>query len=353
MTKLEKSLEDSKKVTHSPINIDERWISLKSKHYITNTITGLPKSFLTKLGKQITTLPEMNVNNVIQKIYDARKTSIVEGKGIDWATAESLAFASLISEGKKIRVSGQDVERGTFSHRHAVVHDQLKNYKYCPINSISDKNQFQIGNSHLSEFAVLGFEVGYSYYDPDHLVIWEAQFGDFSNEAQTIIDQFLSSQEQKWGVQSGIVLLLPHGMEGQGAEHSSCRIERFLQMLDDNPLDLPNFGIINDRNSMINMQVANPTTSANYFHLLRRQLRRQYRKPLIVPSPKKLLKFKQAGSTIEEFEREEFLKVRPDENKDVIKNADKVKRILACSGPVYYDLIKRREDEKRNVSIFN
>ena len=328
-----------------------RWNLLKSSQYLKITSnTGLPASQLVKLGKEITTLPkDIDVNPLIQKIYQARYDSIVQGKGIDWATAESLAFGSLISEGKTIRLSGQDVERGTFSHRHAVIHDQSRDFKYVPLNSNTKKKRFHVGNSHLSEFAVLGFELGYSYYDPDHLVIWEAQFGDFSNEASIIVDQFISAQEQKWGVQSGIVLLLPHGMDGQGAEHSSCRIERFLQLLDDDPREIPDFLVINDRIRTYNIQVCNPTTSANYFHLLRRQLLRNYRKPLIIPSPKKLLRYKQANSNINEFEVDEFVKVRSEENQDVIKNANNVKKILVCSGQVYYDLINEREKLKRNV----
>jgi len=166
-----------------------------------------------------------------------------------------------------------------------------------------------------------------------------------------MIDQFISSQEQKWGVQSGIVLLLPHGMDGQGAEHSSCRIERFLQLVDDDPRVLPDFSILNDRCSLFNMQVCNPTNSANYFHLLRRQLQRKYRKPLIIPSPKKLLRLKQANSSIEEFARDEFQKVRYETNPAVIKNANGVKKILVCSGQVYYDLINKRDELKRNVNL--
>ena len=181
-------------------------------------------------------------------------------------------------------------------------------------------------------------------------------FGDFTNEATIIIDQFISSQETKWGVQSGIVLLLPHGQDGQGAEHSSCRIERFLQMIDSDPRDIPDFSIINDRCKMYNMQVCNPTSSANYFHLLRRQMRRSYRKPLIVPSPKKLLRYKGANSTLKEFERDEFMKVRFEDNQAVLKNASNVKKILACSGQVYFDLINKRDELKRNVyytSLYN
>jgi len=346
---LEKSLVDSKTNDHQPVEMNKRWSKLKSKDDFVDRKSGVPVDLIRKIGMGITSLPsEIDLHPQVQKIYQARHESIVTGKGIDWATAESLAFATLINEGKTIRLSGQDVERGTFSHRHAIVHDQSKDFKYCPINSISKKKQFHVGNSHLSEFAVLGFELGYSYYDPDHIVIWEAQFGDFVNEATTIIDQFISSQEDKWGVQSGIVLLLPHGMDGQGAEHSSANIRRFLQLLDEDPREIPDYKD-EFRAQKTNMRVCNPTTSANYFHLLRRQLRRPFRKPLIIPSPKKLLRFKQANSTIEDFARDEYIKVRLEENQNILKNSSNVKKILACSGQVYYDLINKREELKRNV----
>lgn len=257
---------------------------------------------------KLTKMPtDLEINPQIKKIYEAREQSIQEGKNIDWATAESLAFSSLIEQGYGVRLSGQDVERGTFSHRHAVIHDQSRDYKYIPLSTFGTRpNQFQVGNSHLSEYAVLGFETGYSYYCPKNLTIWEAQFGDFSNEASIVVDQFISCQESKWNFQSNIVMLLPHGMDGQGAEHSSCRIERFLQQLDDDPRDIPDIDTMNNRIKYSNMQVCNPSTSANYFHLLRRQLLRNFRKPLIVSSPKKLLRFKGANSEIKDFSGECF-----------------------------------------------
>lgn len=224
------------------------------------------------------------------------------GNGIDWGTAEAMSFGSLLVEGKHIRLSGQDVQRGTFSHRHAVLHDQkIIGRKHIPLSLLSDKQaKFTVTNSPLSEFGVLGFELGYSLENPHQLVIWEAQFGDFFNGAQIMVDQFISSMEEKWFRQTGLVMLLPHGYEGQGPEHSSARLERFLQMSNDHPDKIPD----NSKSLQIqtcNWQVANCTTPANYFHLLRRQLYRQFRKPLIVMSPKSLLRLPAASSSLSEM----------------------------------------------------
>jgi 2-oxoglutarate dehydrogenase E1 component len=301
------------------------------------------------MAEKINYIPEgFKMHPQLKKHYEQRITSVREGKGIDWATAEALAWGHLLEEGYTVRLSGQDVERGTFSHRHAVLHDQVTGEKYIPmLNIVKNPHNFQIHNSHLSEFAVLGFELGFSYYSPDSLVMWEAQFGDFANGAQIIIDQFLSSGESKWHVPTGLTLLLPHGLDGQGPEHSSCRIERFLELMDDD------YRKITDMDHQIqrtNMQVCNPSFSANYFHVLLRQVKRQFRKPLIIPSPKKLLRFKQANSIIEDFnEGLRFLKVRPEYRTEVLANPSEVKRILICSGQVYYDLWNRREQLKRNV----
>ena len=226
--------------------IPKHWENLNITHkYSEPQTTGIKLEELKVLGEKITTLPQdINFHPQIKKIYENRLNSIKTGKGIDWGTAESLAWASLIKEGYTVRLSGQDVERGTFSHRHSVLHDQLKNKRYVPMHSIcKDISEFQSCNSHLSEYAVLGFEYGFSIYNPDGLIMWEAQFGDFSNGAQIIIDNFLTSSESKWNVPTGLVLLLPHGMDGQGAEHSSCRIERFLQMMDDDPREIPDFSV--------------------------------------------------------------------------------------------------------------
>jgi 2-oxoglutarate dehydrogenase E1 component len=334
--------------------VPEQWENLSVKKYSVPQDTGINEKKLRELGERITTVPSsFNAHPQIRKIYEQRLNSIKEGKGIDWATAEALAWAYLLEEGYTVRLSGQDVERGTFSHRHSVLHDQVDGSKYIPIQKTTKyPNNFQVHNSHLSEFAVLGFELGFSYYNPDALVMWEAQFGDFVNGAQIIIDQFIAPGEAKWNVQSGLVLLLPHGMDGQGPEHSSCRIERFLDLMDDDYRNVPNINetvVFQIQHS--NLQVCNPTTAANYFHVLIRQLKRQFRKPLIIPSPKKLLRFKNATSTIEEFkENLRYTKVRNESNQDVIKNAKKVKKILFCSGQVYYDLLARREKLGRKVN---
>src|SRR5690606_19548340 len=249
-------------------------------------------------------------------------------KVLDWATGELLAYASLIAEGKKVRMSGQDVERGTFSHRHAVIHDENNARTYHRLEKAGkDGGEFQIYNSLLSEFAVLGFEYGYSIAHPDTLTIWEAQFGDFANGAQTVIDQYIVSAETKWQKMSGLVLLLPHGYEGQGPEHSSARLERFLQLSAQN-----------------NIVVTNITTAANLFHALRRQLALPFRKPLVNMSPKANLRHPRAASPVEDFTAGGFKEVIDDPN---IKMASKVKRVLLCSGKVYFDLSEKQISEKR------
>jgi len=277
----------------------------------------------------------------VKKIFDARVKSIQEGKGIDWGTAEALAFATLIDEGNHVRISGQDVERGTFSHRHAHVWYQDKDGVYVPINAVanpSTNRNFIASNSHLSEYAVLGFELGYAQTNPNTLTIWEAQFGDFANGAQIMIDTFLVSGEAKWNVKNGLVVLLPHGYMGQGPEHSSGRVERFLQLADasdEYPTeDQPESAIM----ETTNMTVANCTTAANYFHLLRSQIRRPFRKPLVVMAPKKLLKYRGANSDIEDFAQGlRFKRVLGDVNKNIVA-PEKVRRVILCSGQVFYDL---------------
>ena len=332
---------------------NEEWEEIKKpeKHGRVKD-TGINTKLLREIGERITTLPEdWNFHPQVKKIYDARVKSIKEGHGIDWGTGEALAFASLIHEGFHVRLSGQDVERGTFSHRHGIVFDQSKDASYVPINSILPSahiKKFQICNSHLSEFGVLGYEYGYAQTHPNTLVLWEAQFGDFSNEAQVIIDTMIAAGEAKWNVHSGIVLLLPHGYDGNGPEHSSCRVERYLQLCDDDeqvPTD-------DDPNSLrmqrVNMQVINCTTAAQYFHALRRQLRRPFRKPLIVAAPKKLLKAKEAHSRIEDFgEGLRFHRVIGDTNKNLVA-PEKVKKVIFCSGQVFVDLEHAREKTGRN-----
>jgi 2-oxoglutarate dehydrogenase E1 component len=337
--------------------VPSQWENFSVKKYSAPMDTGIPLARLRSLGEKITKIPENFIAHPqIRKIYEQRAESIRSGKNIDWATAEALAWADLVETGNSVRLTGQDVERGTFSHRHAILHDQTDNCRFIPVAQCARrKENFQVHNSHLSEFAVLGYELGFSYYSPDALVLWEAQFGDFVNGAQVIIDQFISSGESKWSVPTGLVLLLPHGMDGQGPEHSSCKIERFLSLMDDDPRTIPDFK--SDKSLQIqnaNMQICNPTFAANYFHVLLRQIKRNFRKPLVVASPKKLLRFKGATSTIEEFaEGLRFTKVRSEDDKQIAKNNKQVKRLLICSGQVYYDLLARREQLGRKVKIIN
>jgi len=344
-----------------PVEEDEwrpkQWKNLETCKYSPPQNTGVNIDALKAIGEIITQIPQdFNIHPQLRKNYDQRITSLKEGRGIDWATAESLAWANLMNDGYTIRLSGQDVERGTFSHRHAVLHDQVNGSRFIPLSQIcKNPNDFQIRNSHLSEFAVLGFELGYSYYNPNCLVMWEAQFGDFANGAQVIIDQFIGSGEAKWNTPSGLTLLLPHGMDGQGPEHSSARLERFLELMDDDyrciAEEFESEEVLQIQKS--NMQVCYPTFSANYFHLLKRQINRQFRKPLIVATSKKLLRFKQANSTIEEFGNNiKFTQVRQEITPEIVKNSENVKKLLLCSGQVYYDLINRREKLNRKVYYF-
>ena len=253
-----------------------------------------------------------------------RRKMLDEGTKLDWAMGELMAYATLLDEGFNVRISGQDVERGTFSHRHAVLKVEDSEQEYVPLKTTENKgSDFSIYNSSLSEYAVLGFEYGYAMAMPNTLPIWEAQFGDFFNGAQIIIDQFLSAAEDKWKVMNGLVLLLPHGYEGQGAEHSSARMERWLQA-----------------NAEDNFQVANATTPANYFHLLRRQLHRPIRKPLVVFTPKSLLRYPKCVSSIEDFTTGGFQEVIDD---PLVKDKSKVEKIMFCTGKVYYDVIEERE----------
>jgi 2-oxoglutarate dehydrogenase E1 component len=299
----------------------------------TNPPTGVPEFMLKHIiGVLSTVPPDVNAHPKLLAQFEKRPKLAEEGK-IDWAFAESLAFGSLLLEGNPVRLSGQDSGRGTFSQRHAVVHDQKNGECYVPLNHLSDTQApFAVYDSPLSEYAVLGFEYGYSVADPTSLVLWEAQFGDFVNGAQIIIDQFLSSGEDKWGQMSGVVLLLPHGFEGQGPEHSSARVERFLTLCAED-----------------NMRVAYPTTAAQYFHLLRRQAKQEIRKPLVVLTPKSLLRDPLTASKLEEFTNGEFQKVIPEI--DPIDAAN-VRRVIFCSGKIYYDLLKaRRARAQEDVAI--
>lgn len=289
------------------------------------------------------------------RVLNARKI-MVEERVADWALGEAMAFGSLLKEGIHVRLSGQDVERGTFSHRHHVLHHQLVDKAtYNALQHLyPDQAPYSVSNSSLSEYAVLGFEHGYSMTNPNALVLWEAQFGDFSNTAQCIIDQFISSGQAKWVRQSGLVMLLPHGMEGMGPEHSSCRVERFLQMSSDDPDYFPpeseEFAIrqLHD----INWIVANCTTPANLFHILRRQIAMPFRKPLILLTPKSLLRHPEAKSPFSEMsEGSEFQRIIPD--KLTAENPSAVKRVVFCTGRVYYDLTKARKDKglEKDIAI--
>lgn len=290
----------------------------------------------------------------LMRVLAARKT-MVDEKVADWALGEAMAFGSLLKEGIHVRLSGQDVERGTFSHRHHVLHHQLVDK--ATYNSLQhmypDQAPYSVSNSSLSEYAVLGFEHGYSMTNPNALVLWEAQFGDFSNTAQSIIDQFISSGQSKWVRQSGLVMLLPHGMEGMGPEHSSCRVERFLIMSSDDPDYFPpesdEFAIrqLHD----INWIVANCTTPANLFHILRRQIALPFRKPLILCTPKSLLRHPEARSPFSEMsEGSEFQRIIPDRG-PASENPSSVKKVVFCTGRVYYDLTKARADKQLEKDI--
>src|SRR5688572_23855054 len=289
-----------------------------------NIHTAISEEVLRNVGAVLTTVPPgFHIHKTLQRILDAKKAMFETGEGFDWATAEALAFGSLLWEGHHVRLSGQDSGRGTFSHRHAVWVDQQTGEKYIPLDSI-DGGRFEVRDSPLSEFGVLGFEYGYSLADPKTLVCWEAQFGDFANGAQTIIDQFIASGEAKWLRASGLVMLLPHGFEGQGPEHSSARLERYLQLCAED-----------------NLQVANCTTPANYFHILRRQLLRDFRKPLIMMTPKSLLRHKLAASKIEDFIGDSHFRrivsdLRPPQEGET-------KRLVLCTGKLAYELMDARD----------
>jgi len=305
-------------------------------------VTGVDVEKLQALGEKLCAVPEgFNVHRTVQRFLDNRKRIIASGEGVDWATAEALAFATLADEGHPVRLSGQDVERGTFSQRHSVLYDQENERTYTPLNHLHEgQGRYEVINSMLSEEAVLGFEYGYSLAEPNALTIWEAQFGDFVNGAQVVIDQFISSGERKWLRMSGLVMLLPHGYEGQGPEHSSARPERFLQLCAED-----------------NMQVLNCTTPANYFHALRRQLKRDFRKPLVIMTPKSLLRHKRAVSGLNEMGADTFFHrllwddaEAPGAPKTEINlvGDDKIRRVVICTGKVYYDLLEDRE--KRGIN---
>ncbi len=290
-----------------------------------NVETAIEKKLFDSLGRTLTTVPDdLTIHKTLGRVIKAKEDMFSKGEGFDWATAEALAFGSLVTEGYGVRLSGQDSGRGTFSQRHAVWVDQKDEHKYIPLTTLPH-GKFEVYDSPLSEYGVLGFEYGFAMADPKSLVMWEAQFGDFANGAQIMIDQFIAAGEVKWLRANGLVLLLPHGYEGQGPEHSSARLERFLQLC------------AND-----NIQVCNITTPANYFHVLRRQMRRSFRKPLVIMTPKSLLRHPLAKSTAAEFMGDQhFMRIKSDMTEIA---DDKVKRLVLCSGKVAYDLMQRRDE---------
>jgi 2-oxoglutarate dehydrogenase E1 component len=341
MVKATRAALDAGKSTFDPVltnfksNYAVDWAPYIGKKWTDAGDTSVPMSEWKRLAEAITTIPaSVTPHNLVKKVYDDRAAM---GRGeipVDWGMGEHMAFASLVASGYPVRLSGEDCGRGTFTHRHAVIHDQNREKfdtgTYVPLQNVTDKQApFVVIDSILSEEAVLAFEYGYASNDPNTLVIWEAQFGDFANGAQVVIDQFIASGEVKWGRVNGITLMLPHGYEGQGPEHSSARLERFMQLSADT-----------------NMQVVQPTTASQIFHVLRRQQVRHLRKPLIIMTPKSLLRNKDATSPLSEFTNGSFQTVIPENNQAIIKKADKVKRVVACSGKVYYDLVKKRAEKE-------
>ncbi len=309
------------------------WSPYLGKKWTDGGDTAIPLAEWKRLAERLTTLPEsITPHQLVKKVY-ADRAAMGRGEiNVDWGMGEHMAFASLVASGYPVRLSGEDCGRGTFTHRHAVIHDQNREKwdegTYVPLQNVADNQApFVVIDSILSEEAVLAFEYGYAGSDPNSLVIWEAQFGDFANGAQVVIDQFIASGEVKWGRANGLVMMLPHGYEGQGPEHSSARLERFMQLAADN-----------------NMQIVQPTTASQIFHVLRRQMVRMFRKPLVIMTPKSLLRNKDATSPLTEFTRGEFRTVIGEVDEAI--DASKVKRMICCSGKVYYDLVKKRADKK-------
>ena len=335
---LDKEFESTKNYKPNKVDwLEGSWTGLSTATFDARRgKTSVKEKTLINVAKKIHEIPaDFNAHRRIKKIYGDRLTSVINGKGIDWATSESLALATLLDEGYGVRISGQDVGRGTFSHRHGVLYDQENENRFVPLRHFQNKQgYFEIIDSFLSEFGVLGFEYGYSQVDPKTLVIWEAQFGDFVNGAQIMIDQFISSGERKWLRMSGLTMLLPHGHEGQGPEHTSSRLERFLQMCAED-----------------NIQVANPTSPANYFHILRRQMLRDFRKPLILMTPKSTLRHKNNTSSLDQFVNgSTFHRVLSDPIAKEFIN--KIDRIILCSGKIYFELQDRiNELDIKNIHI--
>ena len=334
-SELDVNLDEAKKTEKAKITsfLEGNWKGVKMagpNDFDASPKTAIDEKLFLEIAKKSTELPkDKKFFNKIQKLFDDRK-AMIANDNYDWAMGELLAYGSLMKEGFPVRFSGQDVERGTFSHRHAIVKLEDSEEEYTPLNNIDAKVKLDIYNSLLSEYGVLGFEYGYAFAAPDTLTIWEAQFGDFFNGAQIIIDQYLTSAEYKWRRMNGLVILLPHGYEGQGPEHSSARMERFLQACAEN-----------------NMQIVNATTPAQQFHVIRRQLCRDFRKPLVCFTPKKLLRYPSCVSKLTDFTKANFQEVLDD-----TIDAKNVTRLAFCSGKVYYDLIERREKEGVNDIAF-
>ncbi|WP_432707988.1 2-oxoglutarate dehydrogenase E1 component [Pedobacter sp.] len=335
---LQQRLNEAKELvsTYQDVKFGGAWAEMRlasAKDFETSPDTSVDKDTLLSIANKISTLPkDRKFFKKIEKLFDERNKMATATHIFDWAMAEQLAYGTLLTEGKRVRLSGQDVERGTFSHRHAVLTLEDQEEEYIPLAHLSpDQGSFDIYNSHLSEYGVLGFEYGYAMANPNALTIWEAQFGDFFNGAQIVVDQYIASAETKWQRENGLVMLLPHGYEGQGPEHSSARIERFMELCAD-----------------YNMQVTNCTTPANFFHALRRQFARDFRKPLVVFTPKSLLRHPACVSKLEEFTEGRFHEVITDTN----VTATEVTRVLFCSGKIYYELLeKQRNDQIKNVAI--
>ena len=340
MVKAYRSAMDAGKHTVDPVltNFKSKyavdWSPFLARKWTDAADTAIPMAEWKRLADKITTIPaSVTPHQLVRKVYDDRAAMGRGDVNVDWGMGEHMAFASLVASGYPVRLSGEDCGRGTFTHRHSVIHDQNREKwdvgTYVPLQNVADNQApFVVIDSILSEEAVLGFEYGYAGSDPNTLVIWEAQFGDFANGAQVVIDQFIASGEVKWGRANGLTLMLPHGYEGQGPEHSSARVERFMQLAADT-----------------NMQLVQPTTASQIFHVLRRQMVRNLRKPLVIFTPKSLLRNKDATSPLSEFTKGSFQTVIPENHEGVIKKADKVKRVICCSGKVYYDLVKKREEK--------
>jgi len=369
----ENDLQASKTYKPKPSDwLSSKWEGFKSPgQHSRIRPTGVEIDTLKHIGNKAGAVPEgFKLHRQMAKIFKARQEMASEGSGIDWGLAEAMAFGSLLIEGNHVRLTGQDVQRGTFSHRHAVVKHQDTEEEFTPLNSLAKvlsmsapleelrlpdtQAKLIVRNSILSEFAVLGFEHGYSLENPNALIIWEAQFGDFVNGAQVMLDQFIAAGEDKWLRQSGLVMLLPHGYDGQGAEHSSCRVERYLQMMEEDPHHIPEMS--RDERTQIqkcNWQIVNCTTPANYFHCLRRQIHRDFRKPLIVLSPKNLLRHKRCVSTLEDMgPGTEFHRTFDETDENISNNPEKVKTLVFCTGQIYYELLNEREKlDRQDIAV--